>query len=383
VTDYEFQCLLKDKKLFDSFQFYETCVFQLESAEISKNALTKLVMNFGELNNSQRETMYKKLREEKSASWNNPIGTVEYFGQSISWYTAVDKLSAEIMSLMHNFFDVYAQWINTVLFGETALPIKEVSLIKVLRKLPHYTEYYGEFITKISGILADIKYKYIADYNNTSKHRYHLDSELTYNIFDGVSNANFPVFEKDKRLYEKQDLLNTIITSIDYCKQLLYSSRQYVENYYLIRDNNHVEHRLYNPQTFLKYQNEEDFKNNKVNMHMYFIEVEQNHILPEYHIMLMNDSKVQIDAYNSIYSVIALIDKHNEYSLLGALTPKDSETFTFGDSHNLRYRAYKTNTQDYHSVLFKGWADKSFRYYPMLSKCIIIYDAEAEEASFE
>lgn len=49
--------------------------------------------------------------------------------------SVMDKLTMEIMGLLHNFFDTYAQWLNSSLLGEEALPIKRATLVNISQKL--------------------------------------------------------------------------------------------------------------------------------------------------------------------------------------------------------------------------------------------------------
>jgi len=374
MIEYDFHKLMKDMKLFDSLQYYNTCIYQLDSAHISFNAVSNLITAFTNQYDVQLNGMFNRLAEEKKASWKSPDNTVDFFGITISRSYAINKLTDEIMSLLHNFFDVYSQWINSVLFGESALIIKKVCLKSVISKMSNFPEYSGSFISKFVLLDTDNDYNYIADYNNVSKHRYKLDSELTYNIINGTSKATLPVFQKDNPPYNKMDLLNTLRAKIDFSKGLLSDSKQFVENYYQKTDNLYVEHRIYNPATFMKYNSEDDYKNNKVDSHMYFIEVDTMTISPEYQIMLIHDDGNEISAYNSPYSEIALVDKNNKYSMIGMLTPKDSEVFTFNDAHNLRYRTYISNTQDYLPILYKFMWEKEFKYYPMLSDPHFFYE---------
>lgn len=336
--------------------------------------MSNLITAFPNQCNEQRNGMFNKLADEKKASWRNTDNTVDFFGVTINRSYAINKLTDEIMSLLHNFFDVYSQWINSVLFGESALRIKKVCLKSVISKMSNFPEYSGSFISRFVLLDTDNDYNYIADYNNVSKHRYKLDSELTYDIFNGSSKATLPVFQKDNPPYNKMDLLNTLRVKIDFCKDLLSDSKQFVENYYQTAVNLYVEHRIYNPATFVKYNSEEDYKNNKVDSHMYFIEVDPLTISPEYQIMLIHDDGNEISAYNSPYSEIALVDKNNKYCMVGMLTPADSEVFTFNDAHNLRYRTYLSNTQDYLPILYKSMWEKEFKYYPMLSEPHFIYE---------
>ena len=76
----------------------------------------------------------------------------------------MDKLTMEIMSLLHNFFDTFAQWLNASLFAEDGLPMERVSLTKVAGKMAQFSEYTGQFIDDVIALPLNPDYLYIADY---------------------------------------------------------------------------------------------------------------------------------------------------------------------------------------------------------------------------
>jgi len=80
---------------------------------------------------------------------------VDYFGVQMNVTSVMDKLTMEIMGLLHNFFDTYAQWLNSSLLGEEALQIKRATLVNISQKLVSYTEYAGAFVTKLSAIPSE------------------------------------------------------------------------------------------------------------------------------------------------------------------------------------------------------------------------------------
>lgn len=366
MLDYEFEELLKRKKLLDSLQYYYTCEFQLESAEISYKALIKILDDFTISNEKEREKMLDKLSKEKKATIKSNLESLQFFGQSISIPMAIDKLTDEIMSLLHNFCDVFAQWINSVLFGELAIPICSVSLARVIKKTTEFPEYSGDFIEKLKELTKEEFYKYISDYNNTSKHRYHIGTEISYNILNGDSSSMISEFEKEIS-HPNKNLTETLRKGIELYNNILKKSRSFIEEYYEREDNNYITHRIYNPSTLLQFQNQEDFNNGKVYMHMYYIDVDPDNILPEYHIMLIHDDNEKISSYNSVYNVVALRDKKREgASFIGCLVPEDSDSYKLSDYHYLRYRKYITKQQDY-IELYKEMNNREFKIYPLLS----------------
>lgn len=109
--------------------------------------------------------------------------TVNYCGIEIGISIAMNKLTMEILSLLHNFFDTYAPWINAGLLGENALDIGKVSLKSVEREVAKYSEYASQFITDFCDIINQSEYLYVSDFNNTLKHRNQIYVENSINLF--------------------------------------------------------------------------------------------------------------------------------------------------------------------------------------------------------
>ncbi|MBD5642751.1 hypothetical protein HYH96_02425 [Clostridium botulinum] len=377
MTDLEFLKLLKDKKLADSYQFYDSCRYKLASAEISYNALSNIVTRYHEAESEVIKKVYEDALKKGTGTFKSRRDVVDFFGTEIDLTTALDKLAMEIMGLLHNFFDTFAQWINSSLLGEKALPIKKASLVNIIKELPNFAEYSGQFISDFLNLLNTDEYLYISDFNNTLKHRYQIYVQNKFDLFSIQGEVSIPDFSKDGRVHVKREVLTTILSDLNFCKNILDASRTYIENYYASSDCNYTRHRMYNPKTYMVFKSEDDYKKfkNPIN-HYYYIEVEPESILPEYQIMLASDrmesdEDKSIELYNSVYQIIMLKEK-DDNSIVGILRPDDTETFAFKDEHNLIYRKYISIVSDYQIEMFKTIREDTFHYYPYLSDASII-----------
>lgn len=373
MTDLEFLKLLKDKKLADSYQFYDSCRYKLELSEISYNALRNLVTKYHETQSEAVKKVYEDAIKKGNGIFKAQPDVVDFFGVEIDLITALDKLAMEIMGLIHNFFDTFAQWINSSLLGEKALPIKKASLVNVIDKLSNFEEYSGRFISDFLELLNTDEYVYISDFNNTLKHRYQIYVQNKFDLFRIQGEVSIPDFAKDGRIHVKREVLTTIWSDLNFCKNILNNSRTYIENYYTTFECNYVEHRLYNPKTYLVFKSEDDYKKLKNSEnHYYYIEVDSARILPEYQIMLVSGGEDEnLELYNSVYKIIMLREKNGD-NIVGILKPEDTETFTFKDEHNLMYRKYIPKLSDYQIEMYNEILEGSFQYYPFLSETTII-----------
>ena len=377
MIDYLYK-LLKDKKVVDSYQFYTSCEYKLYFAEISFQALQNIIDKY---QLTETERVNKVFFDAVSTGVGKYVAhddNIDYFGVQMNVTSVMDKLTMEIMGLLHNFFDTYAQWLNFALLGEDALPIKKSTLVNIAQKLTSYPEYSGGFIAKLLTIPNDNKYLYIADFNNTLKHRYQIYIKNRFDILSATGNVSIPPFAKDGRVHLKKDALDVLKESLDYCRGLLNDSRTFIEQYYSTNENNYVTHRVYNPQTFLLFETEEDYKAMRSpKNHYYYIEVDPANIPDIVQTMLccdrMNitdDEEKSLDCYNSPYEIIMMRESGTD-KIVGILKPDDTEIYKLNDEHELKYRQYFSVTSGYEHEMFMAICEEKFNYYPYLSNLTI------------
>lgn len=291
----------------------------------------------------------------------------------------MDKLTMEIMGLLHNFFDTYAQWLNSALLGEDAFSIKRVTLTNIVKQLSAYPEYAGTFVTKLAATPNEDQYLYIADFNNTLKHRYQIYVKNKFDILSVTGDVNSPSFTKNGRIHLKEDALEVLKKSLDYCKNLLDESRTFIEQYYSINNNNYVLHRVYNLKIYLMFESEEDHKAMRSpKNHYYYIDVAPANIPDKVQVMLCcdrmdrTDDEKTLDCYNSPYPIIMMRDCSSD-KIVGILKPDDTETYKLSDEHELKYRQYLSLTTGYEHEMFMAICEEvKFNYYPHLSDLTIV-----------
>ncbi len=377
MTNSQLLKLLVDRKVADSYQFLDSCQYKLDMAELSYKALKNLITKYQKDEANSINNMFSEAHQNGQGSYTAHCNVVDFFGIEIETTVAIEKLFAEITGLLHNFFDTFAQWINTSLFGERALPIKRVSLNSVISKMSEFPEYSGPFITDFLSIATNPKYIYISDLNNTQKHRYQLYVENKFDLLTIQGEVTAPNFEKDGRVHLKTDVLGVVADGLNYCRKLLSDSQTFIEDYYATNTCNYVGHRVYNPKTYLFFESKEDYEQMKnAKNHYHYIEVDASSVLPQYQIMLMRDTLAQedgsIDVYNSVYPIIMLRNRSDE-KIIAMLPPPDGATVGLGDGPHLIYRKYKSVTTDYQLAMFRAICEGKFNYYPMLSDTTILY----------
>lgn len=378
--------LLKDKKVADSYQFYTSCEYKLYFAETNLKALQNIIKKYQKTEAKREKEFFRDVVMTGEGKYIIHDDNINYLGVKMNMTSVIDKLTMEMMGLLHNFFDTYAQWLNSVLFGEEALPIKKVSLLKVVQKLSSYPEYASTFVTKLSAIPNEDQYLYIVDFNNTLKHRYQIYVTNKFNIFSMSGNVSIPEFKKDGRAQLKNDALDILKKSLDYCRELLDDSRNFVEQYFSKNDNNYVEHRIYNPKTYLLFKTEEDYKNMRSpKNHYYFVEVDSDNIPDKLQIMLCYDrmnhtnyDEQTLECYNSPYELIIMREKGG-HEIIGILKPDDKEVYELNDEHELKYRQYISVTKGYEYEMMLFVAGKeNFKYFGLLSELTIAYETKKE-----
>lgn len=373
MSDYKFMKLLKDKKVADAYQYFEASAYKLYLAELSYSALETVIAQYQENEKTYVEKVYEDALTTGKGAYKAHTNCIEYFGTQVSPTVMMDKLTMEIMSLLHNFFDTFAQWINASLFAEDGVPMERVSLPKVVSKLSSFPEYSGPFIATISTLTSSPEYEYVADFNNTLKHRRQIYVDNRFDVLAIKGSVIVPEFSKDGRPRVKEDALTVLKGKIDFCTGLLDSSKAYVESYYASADNTHVTHRFENPVTYLFFDSKEDFEAmESPKNHYYYIEVDPSQILDEYHFILCCDrmdgsQDESIEFFNSPYPIIMLRENGTQ-NIVGILKPEDEENRSIKDARELAYRKYSAVLTGYEHEMFISICSKDiFHYYPFLS----------------
>lgn len=384
MKDYKFMKFLKEKMIADAYQYYEACSYKIYLAEVSSLALENVISNYQKNETNVVEKVFEDAVASGKGTYTVHPNNVNYLGVEVSPTVIMDKLTMEIMSLLHNFFDTFAQWLNSSLFAEDGLPTEKVSLTRVSGKMPQFSEYTGQFIADVIGLPSNTDYLYIADYNNTLKHRRQIYVENKFDIFAIKGSVTVPEFEKDGRPHVKENALNVLQKKIKFCKDLLNDSKTYVETYFSQKANLHVSHRFYNPKTFLFFKNREDYENMRspVN-HYYYIEVNSSDLLNSYQFMLVCDQmdgspNERIEVYNSPYPIIMLREKDTE-DIIGILKPEDDNIVGLSDEREFFYRRYVPQTIGYEHEMYMAISqNEPFHYYPYLSDMTGGYDVSEE-----
>lgn len=382
--DYTLLKILKDKKIADSYQYYESSNYKLYLADITFRALENVVNGYLEAEKKHVSNVWNSALTSGMGTFVPSDNSVDYFGITINSAVVMDKLTMEVLSLLHNFYDNFAQWINSSLFGEQAIDIGRVSIKSLINKLPSFPEYSGKFIDDLKNITSSDEYSYIEDFNNTLKHRRQIFTNNQIDILAVDGEVVIPKFEKDGRHHDKTDVLQKLKCLLTYSEQWLKKSYDYIKNYYESNECGYVGHRFYNPETYLVYKTSEDaLQMKKIYIHYVFIEVDPTNILDEYHIMLsrdiMNEPKDgRVECYNSDYSIIVLREVGNDIPI-GILKPMDGAVIRISDDYELHYRKYKTYTVDFEQELFESIrGDVPFNMHSFLTKTTTIILNEEE-----
>ncbi|WP_273716929.1 hypothetical protein [Alkalihalobacillus pseudalcaliphilus] len=375
MSSYELVKLLKDKKILDSLQFLTSCQYKLASAEISFKALGNICLEQFNNFDEERDRIFKSVVEKGSVTLHAPSeDNLDYFGEPVARNVVIDKLTIEIFSTLHSFFDTFGQWLNSALFANQALPIKQVTFNKVVDKLAEFPEYTGSFITSLNHVTGSSEYKFISDLNNVVKHRFQIYTQARFNLFNGEKNLTTPKFRKESNIYSEKELLDITKGCLDYCYVLYQESINFIESYYKSNDNNYVSNRIYNPNTHLVFDNYEDVKQlkNIINS-IHFVELDKSNLENEYQILLVSDDKESktIEFFNSVYSFIAVKDI-NTKEYIGLLKPDDSEEYLMDDGRNIEYRRYVLESTGYEQELHMNIVDNNIKVFPRLSNLNIM-----------
>lgn len=367
---YEFIKLLADRKLLDSVQFIHSTEFKLYSARLSIDALKRLFDEQTEKNEAERNALFEDAIKNGRGTIRATRDDVDFFGEEIGRSIVIDKLVVEIFSVLHSFFDNFAQVINAMLYADNGIQnLGRVDYQKVIKKLPKFSEYIGAEISELSDAVAKDEYIYISDFNNIVKHRHQIFVKGKFNLFNGDSSLETSKFHKDSNFHESKEAIKMIEDCYQFSYKLFYDFMDYAETYYATTENKYVASRIYNPKTELIFDNMDDYramKNPKNSIH--YVELDSLNLLTEYRVLLKNpnDDIERFETFNSIYDFIAVRDKVTKKNV-AYLVPDDNESFDMKDGRLIQYRKYRLETVDFQFEIGKKTLDSNFRVLPALS----------------
>jgi hypothetical protein len=367
---YEFIKLLAERKLLDTIQFVHSTEFKLFSAKLSINALKRLFVEQVELNETEKNAMFEEAIEKGYATVKATRNDVNYLGEEVGRNIVIDKLVMEIFSILHSFFDNFAQVINAMLFASNGIQkLGKVSYSAVIKMLSNFTEYSGAEIIKLLDVQTKDEYIYISDFNNIVKHRHQIFVKGKFNLFNGDSILETSKFHKDSNFHDSKEVIKIIEDCYQFCHELFNDFMDYAETYYTTNKNQYVENRVYNPKTELIFKCEEDakaMKNPKNSIH--YIELDSLNLKPEYYVLLIkpNDDIERFEIYNSTYDFIAVRDKVTKKNV-AYLVPADNETYDMKDGRLIHYRKYRLETVNFQFEIGKKTLDSNMRVFPLLS----------------
>lgn len=343
IINDELKELLIDKKVADAYQYYQAAYYKLYLANITIMALENIVNDFC---SSSEDAVKYHLNEAFKEGSRYIKDTVDYFGIKISIADATTKLTMESISLLHSFFDIFAQWINAALLGEEALPIESVSLNKLIKKLFEYPEYRGDFLDEVTDILKQEEYLFISDFNNTMKHRTQLYTKNSIDILNVKAGIYTPKFSKNNNSYESKEIIDVLKNNLKFCQNELDNSVIFLEEYYSKNSCKYVGSRYYNPKQYIQFKTEEDYDTlRNVDQSYLFIEESPDNIKDEYQIMRYTiDEDGNKELYNSCYKYIVL---KYDGRIWGVLCAKDQ----YDNESAIVYRKYLLKTEDYANEL--------------------------------
>jgi len=372
--------IFDENMILDSIQYFNSITHKLHSAKISLEALENIVLDQVEVLENEYGSLFKEANGNVTLKVESIEDKVEFYGVEINRKLAIDKLTIEIFSILHGFFDNLAQYLNTVLFANDGVCADDVSFHKLTEELDNFIEYPEELRNLIKGAKDEIEFKYLRDVNNVIKHRFQILSSSSFNIFNGIHSLLLPEIVKKNRVYDKRDLVEIVTKCFMYCETFFDLINESLIDYFSSNKHQRVSGRIYNPKIYIVFENDKNFKEGKPQQSMYYIQQDSNLLLDYYSILMKridNDKNVH-DIYNCPYIFIAVVNEKK--APLGYLKPCDTTEYELVSGRPSLYRKYELIKENFHGEYFENLFAGVIKYHPLLTDAeIIILNKEGEK----
>lgn len=382
MPTYNMLSTLKENKILDSYQFLVSTSYKLEMVKFNYERIKELLKKWEE---NECGMVFEVTHEDnkiikKFRGFND---NVNFLGQEVDRAVIVNKLVNESFSLLHSFFDNFAQFVNSAFLNVDTIDIKRCSIKNVIAKLSTLglTE---PIMMNIIDIENNDLYKYVEDFNNIVKHQYQIFTKMSVDILknsivSNAGNATIPSFEKGNNQYTEEEILEKLEKTIEYCENL---QNDFIN--YILTQTNTIDTRIYNPKTHCQFKSKEDYeKRQNLDMGYHYIEVSDTNIEDEYGIMLVSDMKEEyvLEYYNCPYDFIVLLDETSGEksfdAFLGYLKPIDGRNITIRDNKIIEYRKYKSykiaDNQQYLTDIISAMTTPNLTVHPLLSETTFVY----------
>ncbi len=223
LNDPEYISNLISNKIIDVKLYYLSTYYKLNAAKTNLKIIKKIIENLRCKHENKTQIDIENAR--KLGIFINEIcvddffSKVDFCGEELDIDIALNKLFFESVSLIHSFFDNYAQWINLSLFGGNALKENKVSLKIICDKLEK-DEYYRSDLSFVAEIKGNDNFVLIDKLNNTIKHRFQVFPKNSIDIFNGIISQSINLFDTKSSKYIEVNCVQVIENSIMYCEEL-------------------------------------------------------------------------------------------------------------------------------------------------------------------
>jgi len=369
MTHYQLADLLKEKRIIDALQFFSSCQFKIEMMDANKALLEQILADFWNEGEQSQKRISQELIERGTSLILSEDDSIELLGVRYSRGFILNKSLIEMYGTLHSFFDIYAQWLNRMLLADEAIPIERVSISSVNRMLQtknHFKTQYPDFLELIDKITSSADYQYIADMNNTLKHRQVLISKAKFDLFSGDFSGSLPPFEKDGRTYTRTEIIDQLQSHVGYCKNLINDSCIFAELFYMTSNSLNTENRFHNP-------NIQIIRKADKSIHSIMPYIEDSVLRGEYHFLLCYfvEETETVQIFNCPYEMIAVFKPATQICI-GLLIPSDTDIYSLDDGRVVHYRKYVPKVLDADMIPFELGIEstRAKKIYPLLAEKI-------------
>lgn len=333
---------LYDNEVYDSSQFIINTLKTLKTALFCKESIVSLISKMTEEQQKWQSDFFSELIEQpgpikKVALTYDRMPTYSFTVSDIETNIPflLDKLTKDFFQYVRNAFDCMSQAANAACLSTRAKNIESVdfSRMKTVFEQPSYSQDFPNISSWYTSISNCDEFKYIADFNNRTKHICDVYIKLSMSLIGKGEESTINPFYKQNQQHEKQDISEYLTKIYDFVSQAY--------NNFITALKTEIVKKLYIENRYHKVKiYQQKFKDNPDNgFSMVYIDATCNitNMPDKIEVLLIDEDDEKISAKNCPVKTIYIKDPNEDHSYIGKYVTQDN----CGDDTLLKYRRYQ------------------------------------------
>jgi len=221
VSDIEYENMLFDHNVYDSWQFIQYTQKVIAYSRFSKDVASNLIVKIGDEHDEWQKRLFATLNEQKRVSIKRddfPTSQVYIAGISVDAYFLLEKLTKDFFQYCRNAFDGMGQIANSALLANKRRKADSTdfpAMQKAFAKLT-YSSVFPDMNTWFQTTASTPEFQYIDAFNNRTKHTFDVFLKVSMDMFGDFKTTEIHPFLRKEVQVDRRDMSSYLTGILDF-----------------------------------------------------------------------------------------------------------------------------------------------------------------------